>query len=185
MSYTRRTLFAAGLALCTLSPLSLAATPADGPIMLTVTGAVSNPNRGGYDPDTDKFFGYNEVIFEKAREFDFNDLAGLEMVSVKADFPKGRQIHDYEGPLLADVLQAAGATGDKLIVQALDGYAIEVSLQELIENGAVVALKRNGKMFGIGDFGPTQIVFPRAEREELAAMSDDQWIWSIFHINVQ
>ena len=96
---------------------------------------------------------------------------------MKADFPKGRQVHTYEGVLLADVLAAAGATGTKVTVQALDGYAVETPLDELVAMGAVVAYKRNGVAFGIGDFGPTQIVFPRAERDDLADMSDDLWVW--------
>ena len=156
-----------------------------GPILLTVTGEVENPNRGGYNPDIDKFFGYNEVEFSKAAEFDLAALEGLKMTAIKADFPKGGDVYTYEGPLLADVLAAAGATGGKITVQALDGYAVEAPLEEMVAQGAIVALKRNGQPFGIGGFGPTQIVFPRAERSDLKDMPDDRWVWSIFHINVR
>ena len=187
MNIFRRTiLMACALGLVLGAGTAIAQTDkADGPILLTVTGSVSNTNRGGFDPETDKFFGYNEVEFSNAKEFDFSSLADLDMVKIKADFPKGRQVHDYEGPLLEDVLESAGATGDTVTIQALDGYAVEIPLKEIIDMGAVVALKRNGEMFGIGDFGPTQIVFPRAERSDLADMSDDNWVWSIFHINVK
>lgn len=160
-------------------------TRAEGPILLTVTGNIEKPNRGGYDPALDKFFGYSEVQFSKARQFDYQALRALKSVTIKADFPKGRTIHEYMGPLLVDVLEAAGAKGDMITVRALDGYSIEAPLQELVDQGAVVALSRDGVPFAIGDFGPTQIVFPRAEREELKDMSDDRWVWSIFHILVE
>ncbi|MCP5085235.1 MAG: molybdopterin-dependent oxidoreductase [Rhodobacteraceae bacterium] len=153
--------------------------------VLTITGNVSNPNRGGYDEATDKFFGYTEVEFDKATTFNSTELEKLKMVSVKADFPQGRSIHTYEGPSLADVLAAAGATGDKVTVQALDGYAVEAPLDEMLAQGAIVALKRDGIPFAIGDFGPTQIVFPRAERADLKDMPDDRWVWSVFHIRVE
>lgn len=143
-----------------------------------------NTNRGGYNPDTDKFFGYNDVEFSKAAQFDFDALEDLEMVKINADFPKGGDVHEFEGPLLVDVLKAAGASGDIVTMQALDGYAIEVPLQELEAAGAVLALKRDGEAFSIGGFGPTQIVFPRADRADLSDMPDDNWIWSIFHISV-
>ena len=52
----------------------------------------------------------------------------------------------------------------------------------MVDKGAVVALARDGKALGIGGFGPTQIVFPRAERADLADMPDDWWIWQIYHI---
>ncbi len=157
----------------------------DGTVLLTVTGEVMNPNRGAYDPATDKFFGYNEVDFAKAAQFDFDALEALALVTVNADFPKGEQVYQFEGPLLVDVLKAAGATGEMVTMQALDGYAIEVSLAELEANGAVLALKRDGEAFGIGGFGPTQVVFPRADRADLSEMPDDNWIWSIFHISVK
>lgn len=156
-----------------------------GPILLTITGNVSLPNRDGYDENVDKFFGYTEIEFDKAAMFSFASLKKLGSVAIKADFPKGRQVHVYEGPLLADVLTAAGATGKTVTVRALDGYAVEAPFEEMIAQGAVVAYMRDGKMFGIGDFGPTQIVFPRAERDDLSEMTDDRWVWSIFHIHVE
>ena len=75
------------------------------------------------------------------------------------------------------MLAAAGAEGETVTVQAMDGYAVEVPVQEMVDKGAVVALERDGKPLGIGNFGPTQIVFPRGDRPELADMSDDWWIW--------
>ena len=89
------------------------------------------------------------------------------------------------GPLLSDVLAAAGADGQTVTVQAMDGYAVEVPLADMVAKGAVLALERDGKPLGIGNFGPTQIVFPRADRPELADMPDDWWIWQIYHIDVQ
>lgn len=181
----RSFLFAAALSLgLLLGPALHAEDKIGGTVLLTVTGEVMNPNRGGYNPETDKFFGYNEVEFAKAAQFDFEALEGLDMVKVNADFPKGATVFEFEGPLLVDVLKAAGATGETVTIQALDGYAIEVPLEELKAAGAVLALKRDGEAFGIGGFGPTQIVFPRADRADLSDMPDDNWIWSIFHIAV-
>ena len=170
----------------TLPPVfATAQSKPSGPVLLTVTGAVQNANRGAYDPATDKFFGYNEVEFSQATQFDYDALTALDMVKIKADFPKGGMVHEYEGPLLADVLGAAGATGSIVTIQALDGYAVELDAKTAIEQGAVVALKRDGAPLSIGGFGPTHVVFPRAERADLAEMPDDNWIWSIFHIQVE
>jgi hypothetical protein len=173
------------LALASAGALLLGqAAAAGGPVLLTVTGDVANANRGPVDPAQDKLFVFNDVAFEKAMEFDLETLESLPQASVKADFPMGGEVVEFTGPLLADVLAAAGASGEKVTVQAMDGYAVEVSAAELVEKGAVVALARDGKPLGIGGFGPTQIVFPRAEREDLKGMNDDWWIWQIYHIKV-
>jgi hypothetical protein len=158
---------------------------ADGPVLLTVTGEVGTPNRGPVDPDYDKLFIFNDVSFDRAHEFDLADLEKLPQAEVRTDFPKGGAETEFSGPLLADVLAAAGATGKTVTVQAMDGYALEVPLDEMVAKGAVVALERDGKPFGIGDFGPTQIVFPRAERADLKDMPDDWWIWQIYRIDVR
>lgn len=168
--------------------LMLGAAPpllADGPVLVTVTGTVENTNRGAVNPDEDKLFVFNDVAFEKAMEFDVGTLEALPQTRLATDFPKGGDRIEFAGPLLADVLAHAGATGTLLTLQAMDGYAVEVPTAELIEKGAVLALTRNGKPLGIGGFGPAQIVFPRADRPDLADMPDDWWIWQIYHINVK
>jgi hypothetical protein len=172
--------FATVLALGAGAPIQ-----AQGPVMLTVTGSVENTNRGASNPELDKLFAFNQVSFENAREFDLGSLRALPQTTIKADFPKGGKTVEFSGPTLADLLSAAGASGGTVTVQAMDGYAVEVPVEEMVGKGAVVALERDGKPLGIGGFGPAQIVFPRAERADLAEMPDDWWIWQIFHIKVE
>ena len=157
----------------------------EGPVILTISGNVANPNRGAVDPAVDQFFVYSEAEFNEATQFDYASLQKLEWLKVNADFPKDGDIQEFEGPLLADVLKVAGAKGEMVTMTALDGYAIEVKMPDLIDQGAVLALKRNGRPLAVGDCGPTQIVFPRAERADLKDMPDDNWIWSIYHIKVE
>ncbi len=176
----------ARLALAMAAALVLAAPAmADGPVLVTVTGAVANVNRGPVDPEMDKLFAFTEVAFDKAMEFDLDTLAGLPQVTITTDFPMGGPTVSFEGPLLADVLAAAGASGETVTIQAMDGYAVEAPLSEMVDKGAVVALRRDGKALGIGGFGPTQIVFPRSDRADLVDMNDDWWIWQIYHIKVE
>lgn len=156
-----------------------------GTVILTVTGNVGLPSRGPSSDDVDKFFSFNDITFEGATQFDGAGLLALPQQTIKADFPKDGPVYSFEGPLLEDVLRAAGATGEVITIRALDGYAVEIPLTEAFSAGAVVALKRDGIPFAIGDFGPTHVVFPRAERVDMADMSDDWWVWSIYHIHVE
>lgn len=182
LTATHRTLFALATA---IGIGAVAPALAAGPVLLTVTGDITEPNRGPVDPDQDKLFIFNEVSFERAKAFDLSALEKLPQATVHADFPKGGAETEFSGPLLADVLAAAGAEGKMVTVRAMDGYAVEAPVDEMVAKGAVVALERDGKALGIGGFGPTQIVFPRAERADLADMPDDWWIWQIYHISVE
>lgn len=178
------------LILTVITALSLAAplgaeTPLRGPIILTISGNITNPSRGAIDMEHDKFFTFNDVEFSQAAQFDFAALQGIGMTTVRADFPMGGDVHTYQGPLLADVLAAAGATGSMVTIKALDGFQVDLDLDEAVANGAVVALKRDGKPFSLGDYGPTHIVFPRADRADLADMNDDTWVYSIYYMHVE
>jgi hypothetical protein len=117
--------------------------------------------------------------------FDTEALAALPQMEITTDFPKGGPTVTFTGPTLADVLAAAGATGSTVTIRAMDGYAVEVPTEQMLGSGAVLALARDGRAFGIGDFGPSQVVFPRAERADLADMPDDWWVWQIYHIMVE
>jgi len=68
---------------------------ADGATVLTVTGAVSQPNRGAFDENTDKFLGFHEVTFDMAHAFSLTDLAGLAQTTIRADFPQGKDLHEF------------------------------------------------------------------------------------------
>jgi hypothetical protein len=156
-----------------------------GTVILTVTGNVALPTRGESSEDIDKFFSFNDITFDKAAQFDVGALQALPQVTVNADFPKSGPVYLFEGPLLKDVLESIGATGKVVTIRALDGYAVDISLTDAYAAGAVVALKRDGIPFAIGDFGPTHVVFPRVDRADLADMNDDWWVWSIYHIHVE
>ena len=171
---------AAAATLATAVPVA-----AGGPVLLTVTGEITNSNRGPSDPDSDKLFAFNDVSFDKAMVFDADALAAFQQIEVSTDFPKGGPMVTFSGPALADVLAAAGATGDTVTIRAMDGYAVEVPTEDMLGSGAVLAMSRDGQAFGIGDFGPTQVVFPRAERPDLKDMPDDWWVWQIYHIVVE
>ncbi len=184
MHFLLRALFLATCALSFLASPLAAQSPLRGPVILTVSGDIANPSRRAVGAD-DKFFTYNEVEFTQAAQFDYAALQGIGMVRIRADFPMGGDVHEFQGPLLADIMATAGASGGTLTVKALDGYQVELDLAEAIANGAVIALKRDGIPFALGDYGPTQLVFPRAERADLAGMNDDSWIYSIYYMHVE
>ena len=164
------------LPVAALLAAALALPVAAGPVLVTVTGDVSEPNRGPVDPEYDKLFVFNEVKFDKAHEFDLDTLKKLPQATVHADFPKGGAATALPARC-SRTCSPPRADGQTVTVQAMDGYAVEVPLADMVAKGAVLALERDGRPLGIGNFGPTQIVFPRADRPELADMPDDWSIW--------
>jgi hypothetical protein len=159
--------------------------PPAGPVILTITGEITQTNRGPFDEQKDAFFKNQQVAFQRAAAFDLAMLEALGMRTVEADYPQGGALHKFEGPLLRDVLKAVGAGGRVVKVAALDGYNQEIELRELEQWPILLAVKQDGAYLGIGGFGPTRIVFPRRDVPALADRNDDTWVWAVVHITVE
>lgn len=156
-----------------------------GPVILTVTGKIAQTNRGPFNPDQDLLFKNTQVTFDRAASFDLAMIEALGMRTLQADYPQAGPLHIFEGPLLRDVLKAAGAGGSVVKVSALDGYTQEIPMRELEQWPIILAVKRDGAYLALGGFGPSWVAFPRRDIPALADRNDDKWVWGIVHIAVE
>jgi hypothetical protein len=152
---------------------------------VTVTGSVTKTNRGPFDESRDVLFKHLGIEFAKAAAFDAPMLASMPQHTVKTDFPLGGRVRSFTGPLLADVLAAAGATGSTATITAIDGYAAELPIDEIKKFGVILALAESGKPLGIGDYGPAWVIFPRLDHAALKGRNDDGWVWAVVSIAVK
>ena len=156
-----------------------------GAVILTITGAIAQTNRGAFDANKDALFKNQQVTFQRAASFDLAMIEALGMRTIEADYPQGGVLHKFEGPLLRDVLKAVGANGNVIKVAALDGYVQEIEMREIEQWPIQLAVKQDGAYLALGGFGPTRIVFPRRDIPALANRNDDKWVWAIVHITVE
>lgn len=169
---------------------AVAAAPAPaqeptGPVVLTVAGNVAHANRGPVDPFLDGFFEGAQISFDKAAAFGVADLEALGLKRLEVRYPDWPRGFVFEGPLLADVLAKAGASGRTVHVQALDGYAADIAMDDVRKYPIMLAVKRDGRYLGIGDRGPAWVVFPRDDHPELQAEDDAKWVWAAYYIHVE
>ncbi|MFN3400701.1 MAG: molybdopterin-dependent oxidoreductase [Ferrovibrio sp.] len=183
-----RSLFAAVLLALSVSFSAAAAdlAPPKGPVVLTIHGKITNSNRGALNEFEDAFFKFGSVSFDKAAQFDLPMLEKLGMKTLTVKYDTWPKAYTFEGPLLADVLKAAGATGKSIKVYALDGYGAEIPASELQQYGVLLALKADGKYLGLGGRGPTWVVYPRDDKHPALKSHDDaKWVWSALRIEVE
>jgi len=159
--------------LATALPHAQAAKPAaPAPVLLTVTGQVSKPNRGPLNKVVDQMMGKHGIAFDKARALTFSDVLALPATEIRPTLEYDGQRHTLRGPLLTRVLEAAGApTADTLRVgmRAVDGYNAELSLGELRRLGFIVATHLDGQPMALGGLGPLWAVYEPDRFPELAS----------------
>ena len=156
-----------------------------GPILLTVSGAVDKPNRGPFDPFGDAFAKHQGIKFDKATTFDLAALEALGTRSFTVKYPDWDKAHSFEGPLMKDVLVAAGAQGKLFRVLGIDGYRQEIPPADLATYPVILAIKMDGAYLGAGGRGPINLIYPYDDFPALKEGTDAKWVWGTYHIQVE
>ena len=148
-------------------------------------------NRGPFDPVRDQMMAKQKISFERAHAFDYATLAALPARRIRPTLEYDNKAHELAGPLLRDVLKAAGVTsaGGQLQMRAIDGYAPVISLADADRYGFIVATTLDGQPMPLGGLGPLWAVYDADRHADMAARPVDQRFaqcpWGLYHIDVQ
>ncbi|WDD95329.1 molybdopterin-dependent oxidoreductase [Burkholderia sp. FERM BP-3421] len=97
----------------------------------------------------------------------------------------GREV--FEGVGLADLVNRVGGTGTTLEVRALDGYMVDIPVEDARKYGVLLAYKADGKFLSLENFGPLFMVYPRDQGgDELKGpLYNSRFIWQINRITIK
>lgn len=142
------------LALSTLllfSGLSLALDKPIGPALLRISGLVTQPN------------------LQQQAVFDMAMLQALPQHSFTTQTPWYAEPVKFTGPLLRDVLAAAGAKGEGITAIALNDYRTEIPFSDAFKYDLIVATLMNDQPMPVREKGPLFLVYPFDSKAELQA----------------
>jgi hypothetical protein len=145
----RSVLQAAGSLLLAASPAAMALDKPIGRVVLTLSGKLRNPNDGAL------------------AQFDMAMLERLPQSHFTTHTPWYTQPRKFSGPLLRDVLSAAGAHGTTLRAVALNDYWVEIPVEDSARHDVLVARLLDDKPMAVRDKGPLFVIYPFDARPEL------------------
>ena len=115
------------------------------------------------------------------------DLEGIESVGTSTMIihePFLNAELEMTGVLIEDLLAVADVDPDaELVWTALDDYQVRFSGRESGAESAYLATRVNGEPIEVADGGPIRVVFP--EPDGTLARDSNQWIWSLYLIEVK
>ena len=160
------------LGLCALLALGSSAARAlerpAGSVVLTLTGRVRRPNQG------------------TQADFDMPMLAALPQSSFSTRTPWFARARRFTGPLLRDVLAAAGAQGTTLRLTALNDYRVELPFDDAQRHDVIVARLLDERPMAVRDKGPLFVIYPFDARPELrSAVYYSRSAWQLRTIAVR
>jgi hypothetical protein len=198
MSMNKRHFVAAGMGLASLwtaagsSHAAPKAKSVADPALLTISGAIAKTNRGALDPAIDQMMGKHGIQFANAYALDAAALQRMPAVTIQPTLEYDSKPHTLKGPLLTTVLAAAGvAEGSpvQLVLRAVDGYNVTVSMADVQAWRMIVATHVDGQPMALGGLGPQWAVY---DADKLPAFKDKpvkerfgQCPWGLYHIEVK
>jgi hypothetical protein len=161
------------------------------PAILTVTGLIGKANRGALDPALDQMMVKQKITFAKAFVFDFAAMTALPKIEIKPTLEYDNKSHTLAGPLLSELVRAAGSAGEgtRLLLRAIDGYNITISLADAKKYRFIVATHLDGHPMPLGGLGPLWAVYDADRFADMAAKPVSERFalcpWGLYHVDVQ
>jgi hypothetical protein len=94
-------------------------------------------------------------------------LEGMAQRSITTRTPWYEGPRKFTGPLLRDVLQAAGAKGTTIRAVALNDYKVDIPFEDAMKFDVVMARLLDDKPMPVRDKGPLFIIYPFDDKAEL------------------
>ena len=155
----------AAAAMCAALPAPAQPMPAGQPV-LVISGKVQGP-AGGVP-------------------LDMAALEALPQHSFTTGTPWSKSPQKFTGPLLRDVLGLAKAHGSILKAVALNDYQVTIPLEDVRDQGVIVALRIDGKPIPVRERGPLFVIYPFDSKPQLQSQRYyERSIWQLKSIRVE
>jgi hypothetical protein len=137
------------------------------PVVLTLQGRIRSQNHGA------------------TAVFDMRMLAALPQHGYATRTPWYAKARRFGGPLLRDVLAAAGAQGATLRLKALNDYQVDMPWDDAQRYDVMLARLLDEQPMSVRDRGPLMVIYPFDTRPELrSAVYYSRSAWQLHTIEV-
>ncbi len=139
-----------------------ALAPPSGEVILTVSGTIARGNT------------------PHGAKFDRAMLERLGLTTLATSTPWTNGVPTFTGVLARDLIDRLGATGNTVRAVALNDYAYEIPVADLLRYRVLLAMEMNGERLQVRDKGPIWIVFPLDAHDELRNRTTERkMVWQL------
>ena len=137
--------------------------------LLTVSGRIGRVNN-----ETTNTYDFTESDFLRLAQSSITTGTSWTPTSV------------FLGPLLLDVMQAAGVTSGTLTFKTLDDYSVPIPWEDLVRFGVILAHSQDGKRLSNKRWGPLWTIYPRDQNPVAlkGPIAESRFIWQVNRIEV-
>lgn len=122
------------------------------------------------------------IVGDQTFNLEREDLFAVKPTSLVTQTPWDTEPSSFDGIYLADLLEHLQIKTDFILATALNNYEVTIPIVEAIEQGAFLAMYRDGRPMPVRARGPFWIIFPwdSLELEPMQARMANSWaIWQL------
>jgi hypothetical protein len=122
---------------------------------------------------------------ESGYTFDFTEAAFLKLATASiATATPWTPTSVFVGPLLVDVMRAAGVTSGTLTLKTLDDYSVPIPWEDLVRYGVILAHSQDGRRLDNRRWGPLWTIYPRDQHPAAlrGPIAESRFIWQVDRI---
>ena len=163
----KRRLMLGSIALATMPGIASTMQPK---ALLTVSGRIGRVNN-----KTTNTYDFTEPDFLELNQSSITTGTSWTPTSV------------FVGPLLLDVMQAAGVTSGTLTFKTLDDYSAPIPWEDLVRYGVILAHSQDGKRLNNKRWGPLWTIYPRDQYPVAlkGPIAESRFIWQVNRIEIK
>lgn len=122
-----------------------------------------------------------DIIVELSEE----ELLAMDQFSVFTENEFVDGLVEFTGPLARDVIALLEtAEIETLTLTAINDYAVEIPMSDLMEFNVIFAMAQNGTRLSVRDKGPIWVIYPMSDHVELQdRVYNDRLIWQLVKVD--
>ncbi|MBN3564741.1 putative pterin-binding protein [Aliamphritea spongicola] len=138
-----------------------------GKVLLTLTGNITEHNA------------------DNTLQLDREQLLQFPQRVIRTETRWTEGVTEFSGPLVRDVLAAAGARGSAVSALAANEYKIEIPTEDFQSFDVILAIQKNGEQLTVRTKGPVWVIYPWSENAELEnGTYYSRAIWQLVQLEV-
>lgn len=119
-------------------------------------------------------------------EFDLAKLEALGEKAIRTKIVSLQGEHEATGPLMRDVLASLNLKGTTVEATALDGYQVDIPVEDFMKYDVILATRIDGKLLSVRDKGPSWIIYPVSQHPELDDTTvEAKSVWQVMNLVVK
>jgi hypothetical protein len=119
-------------------------------------------------------------------QFDLAMLDALPQGRFEGETPWTHGTTVFTGPLGAALLDAVGASGTTMQVNALNDYNADIPVSDFREHAVILATRHDGELMSIRNRGPIWVIYPMDKEPSLRVETTyTRSVWQVKSIDVR